>query len=165
MPHRPVLSDVPRGTRVAGAAGTVKEVTNWDRLTKGQRAHRTVWLPSGQHYAIASATGQTAGLAVAIGLPTGPVPKNAVGFKLIGFINANTVTTGNIKAMVFRDDQNTSLFTDSAFMVTCPMFAANYVQRFSGEAPIVQGGIAWATAVTGTVNYDITIYVVGFVYE
>ena len=164
MPHRPVLSDVPRGARVKGVAGAVKKITNHDQMTRAQRSHTNLWLPTGQDYLIASATGQTAGLAAAFGAPTGKVPPNAVAFHLLVSINANTVTGGVVRVHVMRD-RNGTAFNDAALLAHCPMFAAVYTARHSGMAPIVDGGIYWAVTVANAVNYDVQIYVVGYVLE
>lgn len=164
MPHRPVLG-APRGGRVVSPAAARKRVTNREQMTRTQRGHMDLWLPSGQDYAIISDLANTAAISPKIGLATQKPPPNAVAFHVMVSVNANTVTTGSVRLNVYRFADGT-LFTDTALTLSCPMFAASYSARVNGIVPISPGpGIWYGTTVSGTVAYDITASVVGYVLE
>lgn len=162
--QRPVLAN-RRGERVLKPALTKKKVEHWEEVTVGERGQETIWLPTGAEESLLAVTGRTAAIAATMIRPSQvTVPANAVAFKLLVIAGANTVTAGHVNVNIFRDKDGSTL-GHTAMRVGLEMESVNASSSQVGDVPIVSGGVWYATAIAGTVNYDLTFYIVGFVLK
>lgn len=162
--QRPVLAN-RRGERVLKPALTKKKIEHWEEVTVGERGQETLWLPTGAEESLLAVTGRTAAIAATMIRPNQvTVPANAVSFKLLAIVGANTVTAGHVNVNIFRDKDGSTL-GHTAMRLGIDMSTTNGAVSVVGDAPIVSGGVFYATAIAGTVNYDLTFYIVGFVLK
>ena len=162
MPHRPVLIKAPGKNR---APNRIK-IHHRGEMTQGQRGQTKVWLPSGSAEQIVNSAGLTAATGVSVARPAVlSVPTEAIGAMLILGVNANTNTSGQVRLHVFRDRNSASDTADSAGVFTQEMGNNTWTGRSHCDAPLVDGGIYWKAGIVGTVNFDVFIWIVGWILE
>lgn len=143
----------------------VKDITNWDQVSQGQRGQTYKWIPSGSSELVVNLTGQTAAITQRLDKFQSPIPRNAKDSILIVSIASNTNAGGVVNWLGFPDVNAGTGVSNACAAISATMNNASNINRGQHRLPIVNGGLYYQAAVTGTVNYDLLIYLVGFVLE
>lgn len=142
------------------------KVKDRQEIKRGQRGGKWVWLDSGGTLQrVVSASGMTGALASGIAAVNSiSHPPDATMVICMITINANTNTAGQVRGMIFRDENGTT-GQDAALHLSQEMGNNSWRSRIVGPVPFTRGGIFWMTEVNGTVNYDFFVDIVGWVLE
>lgn len=158
MAHRPILA---RSAKPRRSEDRIK-IRHREEITKGHRGHTMIWLPSGHHERIVTATGTTGALSPGFAGSSAHTGPDVIGVIVMIGLNANTNTSGQVRAMVFRD-RDGSANTDAAVHASQEMGNNTWTTKTTGIAPMIDNGVYWQTQISGTVNYDFFLDIIGWV--
>lgn len=149
----------PPGHGTPVKIGADIRVTDRDQSLPGRRGHQIQFIQSATMVNITLSAAARATQAVAF--PVTP-PQNAIGYVALINIGANTVTNGVYTVLLHSSLANSGL-SQAVAAVRKGMDNAAYGNAGQGIAPIVNGQAIYQTTISGTVNADFQIYLVGWV--
>lgn len=133
------------------------------QVRRKARAHRFVFLDFDQYENIESQANKTAAIASKVVKPAlTPIPNDADAAIIVCQVDANTAT-GGIANLHFLGNVAAANIGQSASAQCCPMVSASFRTQQQHIVPITDGGFYYEVNVSGTVNYTLNIYLVGWV--
>ena len=149
----------PPGHGSAANPVTDIRVTDRDQSLPGRRGHQLQFCSPNT---IVSVTNGSAARATQSAALPQVVPPNAIGVIVITNILSNTVTSG-VYTVLLHTDPNNSGQAQAIFWHKKGMDNTAYSSSQQGIAPIVNGQIVYQTTISGTVNVNFQIMLVGWI--
>lgn len=137
-------------------------VSDRTQIDDGQRGSVVSWCP---HSAVLTQSlAQTAAKALSTITVPVPVPQNAVAIMAIVHIASNTVVANSLATFFAYPTFNVGGgILKAVAVVTKEMSTNNGSMQIQAMLPMDRGAITYEVTVAGTVNYDLKIFLVGFV--
>lgn len=154
--------------RRPGSPGSQPLVTVSDRqkIAIGHRGQKVGYLPDALPTNPETFTSRTTAIGVRR-TSVSPLPPGATSVRIMVTIAPNTATGGTVNFLAYASEARASAggIANSAGSFRGNMTNASHVWSSTFDVPLVNGNILWEATVSGTVNFNLNVYVIAVISE